>query len=62
MTINTILCYQTEDGKIWQTLAQAEFWEKFISNQTLFKKDEKEKYYSMREEGYENKYSPVGRD
>lgn len=62
MTINTIICYQTEDGKIWQTLAQAEFWEKFLSQANPFKKDEKEKYYSMREEGYENKYYPVGRD
>ena len=27
MTFKQITCYQTEDGRIWQTLAQAELWE-----------------------------------
>jgi len=27
MTIKEITCYQNDDGKIWTTLAQAEFWE-----------------------------------
>lgn len=27
-TIKEITCYQTEDGKIWTTVEQAEFWNK----------------------------------
>lgn len=30
MTIKEITCYQTEDGKIWTTVEQAEFWAKCI--------------------------------
>jgi hypothetical protein len=31
MTIKEITCYQTEDGKVWTTLKQAEFWEKIFA-------------------------------
>lgn len=49
-TIKEITCYQTEDGKVWTTLEQAEFWEK------LFKKSAKIKVqpgttYNFRNEG-----------
>lgn len=61
MTIKQITCYQTEDGRIWQTIAQAEFWEKImLKNRQSPSKSEPE--YNMRNEGYENHYYPVGRD
>lgn len=61
MTIKEITCFETEDGRIWKTIAQAEEWHKIIlkSRQVSLKS---EPVYNMRNEGYENHYHPVGRD
>lgn len=51
-TIKEITCYQTEDGKIWTTVEQAEFWDKCIvsaaAGREAYKKDTT---YNFRNEG-----------
>ena len=63
MSIKEITCYQNDDGHIWTTLAQAEFWELVTSKvKKGASKTAAEVDYNMRNEGYESSYHPIGRD
>lgn len=47
MTIKTVICYETTDGRIWKTLEQAKWWEWMFD--ISLKKQAKEAYETVRD-------------